>query len=224
MQLERVGGNMSRSFAVFTGVLLLLNFAIRAEDDPSRIIKFQLFSRESSGLLADIFAGRSLQIPTNHTIACNVSVLRPRMGMPALTSRENVAECVINDDLKQSIKWNLNDVEVSAWGNRFSPKGFSLKGRAADDLYLAMEKIHSRANHSGFLEFRHLVIPSPAFVMDYDEYAIVDESPEFPGEKIAPLNCTRYYYYAPNESRPENPSEIRCDFVYQWHVIEGDTF
>ena len=194
--------------------------------EASRTVTWKLSSEVTGGLLASIFSKHGEYVSS---AKCEVRVVRPRMGLDAVTSEENYAQCLVPTSAEPlAVSFPLSEAPIDAWGNRFYPKGFSVSGRDAEKLFTSMKKLYSRTalartlgKAPSRLRFEHAALAGSGFVFDYDQFKLYEE--DGAGGWIAPMICGRYYYYAPGSPRPARPNESRCDFIYQWHYIEGDT-
>lgn len=194
-----------------------------SEEEASREIVWRFSSQEANEVLAGIFSYPE-NIQHAASVDCYVKVVRPRMGFSPIVHAKNEATCTMTaqDGTQKQVSWDLSTASISGWGNRFAPKGFSLTGPHAELLYLAMERFYQRAESTRYFRSRSLHLASVSSVLEWDEYAISNDAPASP--ETWPLNCTRYYLFSADTSRPGTPTETRCDFVYQWKVIPGDLF
>ncbi len=221
------------AFFFLSVATILLNFTIgpvsKADsDENTRRISWRTYHPESSKALALAFGAPNWD--DMESAECFVDVIRPRVGTPALATATNQAQCriALNQGTEKVVSWSLKKSPIAAWGNRFHPKGFSIGGSDAEALYAALEKAYVKTQQktpsSKAIRFDQEHFSSPALNFDWDEYAIMDFVPEYPNEDLYPLNCAKYYWYPTGSERPSTPSEIRCDFIYQYKYIEGDVF
>jgi len=221
-----MGAHMGSSMGLFFLSLFSVNLTLAWGEKPEmyRNILWQTRSLEASKTLASILgAGDRNDI---ETARCSVRVVRPRLGNGVLVTPTNAFSCDLTSKTgtERSVSWALSAAPISPWGNRFYPKGFSLTAAHAEDLFVAMEKVHSLDVQDEHIAYREEHFSSPLGNFDVDEFVLFDEVLESSEERQAPLSCAKYYLYPAGEAKPSTPIKTRCDFIYQFGRIPGDLF
>jgi len=182
-----------------------------------------LFAKLLLAVEAPVVSLRHWQAGNAPTVAvCQATVLRPGMDTDhrLLVTASNTAVCALEDAAghKGQVSLDLGGEAIYAWGNRFFPKGFSVKNELATTLFTAFEKLHGNEAANPYLIFRDTSFPSPGFVLDFVDYSI-DLNPAGADGRVAgptTMSCVKEYFYAPGHVRPPAPDYVRCDFIYQF--------
>ncbi len=148
---------------------------------------------------------------------CESDVLRPSLEDKALKDAQNKITCGVklSDQSLGMIVLDLSESLIDSWGNHFGPKGFLFDGKMADLFFQAGESLRKANVDSPYFNYDNQSLVTPAGSFDYIDYSLgyqpKNEYGKNPG--AVSVNCTKEYFYNPEEERPSKPSKGYCVFI-----------
>ncbi len=166
------------------------------------------------------------EIPSMNIVSasCEGNIIRPRENFSPLIAKSNIISCAIlfENDVEGKIVWDLSNEPIYRWGNKFYPKGFSIKNELARTLFRAFKETYNVLSSNDYFNYRNVNLETPTIIYEFEDYQIYyDPYIDYYYGKMGTtvLTCTKEFLYAPNEEKPLNPTEERCDFIYLWTYI-----